>query len=86
LHFCEESASYLCLNFVYFITVAKYYFSLPLLGTGDATKTDEFSVKFETAFAPDPPHFQKIILQFFRKIMLKKPCLKAQNLHQKFWD
>jgi len=77
LHFCEESASYLCLNFVYFITVAKYYFPLPLLGTGDATKTDEFSVKFETAFAPDPPHFQKIILQFFSENHAQKALFKG---------
>ena len=40
------------------------------LGTGDATKTDEFLEKFQRAF--DPPHFQKIILQIFGMIMLKK--------------
>ena len=34
------------------------------LGKGPATKLDEFSGKFQTAFDP-PPHFQKIILQFF---------------------
>ena len=35
------------------------------LGTGDATKTDELSEKFQTAF--DPPHFRKIMLQYFSK-------------------
>ena len=29
-----------------------------LLGTGDATKTDEFSEKFQTAFDLSPPHFR----------------------------
>ena len=37
------------------------------LGTGHATKTDEFSEKVQTAFDP-PHHFQKIILQFFSEI------------------
>ena len=32
------------------------------LGTGDATKTDEFSEKFHTAL-DSPPHFRKIMLQ-----------------------
>ena len=35
-----------------------------MLGTGDATKTDEFSEKFQMAFDP-PPHFRKIMLQSF---------------------
>ena len=34
------------------------------LGTGQATKTDEFSEKFQTAF-DRLPHFRKIIFQFF---------------------
>ena len=34
------------------------------LGKGPATKSVEFLEKFQTAFDP-PPHFQKIILQFF---------------------
>ena len=38
--------------------------ALPL-GTGHATKSDEFSEKFQTAFDPPPSHFQKIILQIF---------------------
>ena len=35
------------------------------LGTGQATKTDEFSEKFQTAFDPPPSHFRKIILRIF---------------------
>ena len=57
------------------------------LGTGRATKMDEFSEKFQTAFDSQPPHFQKIILQiFFRKPTFIKPCIKAQNLQYNFLD
>ena len=35
-----------------------------VLGTGDGTKTDQFSETFTTASDP-PPHFRKIMLQFF---------------------
>ena len=35
------------------------------LGKGGATNSDEFLEKFQTAFDPPPPHFWKIILQFF---------------------
>ena len=45
-------------------------------GTGDATKTNEFSEKFQTAFAP-PPHFRKIMLQFLQKKALFKDLLKG---------
>ena len=38
--------------------------SEPPLGMGHFTKTDEFSRKFQTGFAP-PPHFWKIILRMF---------------------
>ena len=34
----------------------------------DPSKTDEFSENFQTAFDPLPPHFRKIILQFFSEI------------------
>ena len=34
------------------------------LGKSPATKSDEFLEEFQTAFDP-PPHFWKIILQFF---------------------
>ena len=37
------------------------------LGTGDDTKTDEFSEKFPMAFDPSP-HFQKIMLQIFNQL------------------
>ena len=32
------------------------------LGKPKASKTDDFLEKFQTAFAPPPPHFRKIIL------------------------
>ena len=35
------------------------------LGTGQATKTDEFSEKIQTAFDTPPPHFRKTMLHFF---------------------
>ena len=37
------------------------------LGTGDGNKTDDFSEKFQTDFDP-PPHYRKIMLQFFPEI------------------
>ena len=43
----------------------------PDLGKGPATKSDEFSEKFQTAFGPQPPHFRKTILQFFLKALYK---------------
>ena len=30
-----------------------------------SSKMDEFSEKFQTAFDPPPPHFRKVMLQFF---------------------
>ena len=39
-------------------------YGLALIGKGQATISDEFSEKFQTAFDPSP-HFQKIKLQFF---------------------
>ena len=36
-----------------------------ILGTDGQTKANEISEKFQTAFDP-PPHFRKIILQFFQ--------------------
>ena len=38
-----------------------------LLGTGDATKTDEFSGKFQTAFDLPPLIFGKSYCNFFPK-------------------
>ena len=45
------------------------------LGTGYATKKDEFSELFQTAFNP-PPNFWRIMLQFFTK----NPCLEPLKL------
>ena len=56
------------------------------LGTDAATKTDEFSEKFQKAFAPTPTHFRKIILKISHSFTLKKPCLKVPNLQYKFLD
>ena len=36
-----------------------------LLAKGPATKSDEFSKKFQTAFDPPPPHFRKLCRKFF---------------------
>ena len=58
----------------------------PDLGKGPATKSDEFSEKFQTAFGPQPPHFRKIVLQSFYGKRPKKPFIKAQNLQYKFLD
>ena len=38
---------------------------IPAQGKGPATKSDEFSEKFQTAFDPPPPHCRKIMLQYF---------------------
>ena len=47
---------------------------------GGAIKTDEFSEKFQKVFDLTPsPHFRKIMLQFFLKI------LKVKNLQHKFF-
>ena len=41
---------------------------LKSLGKGPATKSDELLEKIQTAFGPPPPHFWKIMLQFFEWI------------------
>ena len=41
------------------------------LGTGDDTKMDEISEKFQTAFDPFY-HFRKIMLQIFYQLHAKK--------------
>ena len=54
-----------------FLPLGVFYVSL---GKGPATKSDEFSEKFQTAFDPPPPHFRKIILQIFSpNFMLESP-------------
>ena len=55
-------------------------------GTDDATKTDEFLEKIQTAFDPSPSFSENHITIFFVNFMLKKPCLKVQNLQHKFLD
>ena len=51
------------------------------LGTGDATKTDEFLEKFQTAFDPTLLHFQKIILQIYFENHAQQVLFnKGQNL------
>ena len=52
------------------------------LGKVGATKSDEFSEKFQMAFEP-PPHFRMIILQFFlgkrpQKALYKDPKSAVQ--------
>ena len=44
--------------------------------TGHATKSVEFSEKYQTASTP-PPHFRKIVLQFFSKNVQKKALYKG---------
>ena len=39
-----------------------------VLGTGDNTKADEFSEKFQTAFDPTPLIFGKSCYNFFRRV------------------
>ena len=41
------------------------YDDMVAIREGQATKSDDFSEKFQTAFDPPPPHFRKIILQNF---------------------
>ena len=57
-----------------------------LLGMRDTSKTDEFSEKFQTAFDPPPPHFLKIILQFFSEIHDQSIAYNGKNLQYKFFD
>ena len=51
----------------------------------EATKTDTFSEKFQTAF-DTPRHFRKIIFQIFPDEPSLKPCIMNQNLHYNFLD
>ena len=62
----------------------------PSLGMPDNPKTDKFSEKFQTAFAPPPPppppHFRKIILQFFSpKFMTEVSSTMAKICNIFFW-
>ena len=48
----------------YIISLLFWFQRLQILGEGGYTKSNEFWEKFQMAFDP-PPHFWKIILQFF---------------------
>ena len=55
-------------------------------GTGQATKTDEFSEKIQKGFDP-PPHLgKKTLSHFFPNKPCLKPCAIVQNLRYKFLD
>ena len=56
------------------------------LGTYQASKTDEFLEKFQTAFDPTPPHFRKVMLQFFPEIHDRSIIYNGKNLQHKFLD
>ena len=55
------------------------------LGTGRATKMDEFSEKFQTAFDL-PPHIGKIMSQICFEKRSKTPHIKVQNLQHFFLE
>ena len=42
--------------------------------------------KIPNSLWPRPPHFWKIVLQFFSKNVRKKPYIKVKNLQHKFLD
>ena len=73
---CDIS-SHLTLNFQ-----EKYIFCINKIfsGTGQGTKTDEFSEKFQTAFDPPPLIFGKSYCKFHFDFMLKKSCLKVLKM------
>ena len=59
-------------------------------GTGHASKLDEFSEKFQTAFDPPPPPLLHIILgklycNFFRKTSKKSPLERFKICKINFW-
>ena len=55
------------------------------LGKGGATKSDEFSEKFQTAFDP-PLIFGKLYCNFFSENVRKKPLIKFKNCSTSFLD
>ena len=58
---------------------------LPHLGTGDDTKTDEFSEEFQTAFDFfPPPTFSENHVANFIQFHAQKSCLKVQDLKHDF--
>ena len=57
------------------------------LGTHSPSKTDEFSEKFQTAFdPPPPPHFRKVVLQFFSEIHDRSIVYIGENKQHKVLD
>ena len=67
-------------------TEAKVQIGLNGLETVGVTKTVDFSEKSQTAFDPPPLIFRKSCCKFCINFMLKKLCLKVQNLQHKFFD
>ena len=55
------------------------------LGKLSPSKTDEFSEKFQTAF-DSPPHFRKVMLQFFSEIHDRSIVYNGKNLQHKLLD
>ena len=51
-----------------------YPLKVQLLGKGGATKSDEFSEKFQTAFDSPSLIFGKLYCNFFRTMSEKSPC------------
>ena len=51
---------------------------------GQATQTDEFLEKNQTAFDP-PPFSENYVANLFQETSKKKPYKKIQNLQHKFW-
>ena len=64
--------------------VSTLFLLLIVLRDGWPHRTDELLGKLERSLIP--PHFWKIVLHFFHNFMLKKPCLKVQNLQREFLD
>ena len=62
--------------------VFKAYWQKSYSGTGGASKTDEISEKFQTAFGPPPLIFGKSCCNF----ITKKPCLKVQYMQHNCLD
>ena len=54
-------------------------------GTGDGTKADEFSGKFQTAFDP-PPSFSENHIAFFSGIHDQRTIYNGKNLQYKFLE
>ena len=51
------------------------YDDMVAIGEGQATKSDDFSEKFQTAFDPPPPSFSETGVAHFSE----NPCLKSHE-------